>query len=191
MVLFVGRLVPGKGVFELLQAGRSLLQKRSNLQLVYLGEGPVQEELEARASAEGIRSHVSFPGTCDSAGVVRWLAAADVFALPSYAEGCPNVVIEALHCGRPVVATNVGAIPELVDDHCGILIPARNTEALAAALDAAFGRIWDQNEIAVHCRRTWDDVAREFLAVCDAVVQSCQPSFKASGRAVRGLEGPG
>jgi glycosyltransferase involved in cell wall biosynthesis len=97
------------------------------------------------------------------------MRAADVFCLPSYSEGCPNVVVEALACGRPVVATKVGGIPELVNETCGMLIPPRNAGELAKALDRALSKPWDSEEIARTFTRSWETVAAETLAVCRKV----------------------
>ena len=72
---------------------------------------------------------------CPTTQVATWMAAADLVALPSYNEGCPNVVIEALSAGRPVVATHVGGVPELMDDTCGRLVAPMDTPALVQALD--------------------------------------------------------
>ena len=94
------------------------------------------------------------------------MRAADLFCLPSYSEGCPNVVVEALACGRPVVATRVGGIPELVKGTCGMLIPPRDIGELRRALDAALSKQWDGEEIARTSRRSWKDVAAETFAVC-------------------------
>ena len=78
------------------------------------------------------------------ASIPWWMSAADVVCLPSYMEGCPNVVLEALACGRGVVASRVGGIPELVSDgKNGVLVAPRDPEALAVGLAAALGRRWD------------------------------------------------
>ena len=65
-------------------------------------------------------------GRRKSGEVAQWMRAADIFCLPSHSEGCPNVIVEALACGRPIVASNVGGIPELVDEGCGILMAPRD-----------------------------------------------------------------
>jgi teichuronic acid biosynthesis glycosyltransferase TuaC len=84
------------------------------------------------------------------------------------------VVVEALACGRPVAATNVGGIPELVKEACGMLIPPRDAVALRGALDAALSRQWDTTEIARTSTRSWETVAAETLEVCRSVMAAEQ-----------------
>src|SRR5690606_33272769 len=86
--------------------------------------------------------------------------------LPSYSEGHPNVLVEALACGRPVVATDVGGIPEVVDDGCGILVPPRDARALARALAQTLDRDWDDEILSRRFSRDWDAVARDTLHAC-------------------------
>ena len=77
--------------------------------------------------------------------VARYLAACDVLALPSWAEGTPNVVLEAIAAARPVVATRVGGIPDVIEDErTGILVPPRDPAALCDALRSALSRPWDE-----------------------------------------------
>jgi glycosyltransferase involved in cell wall biosynthesis len=98
------------------------------------------------------------------------MAAADLVTLPSHSEGQPNVLIEALACGRPVVASDVGGIPEIVDDACGHLVPPGDVDALAAALADALGRDWDEAALSRRFSRSWDAVAAETLAACDETI---------------------
>lgn len=90
-------------------------------------------------------------------------------------EGCPNVVLEALACGRPVVATNVGGIPELLNDECGRLVPARNSTALAEALTAVLDKTWDPQSISARMSRSWDSVSAELMEIFTPLV-SPQPA---------------
>jgi len=78
-------------------------------------------------------------------------------------EGCPNAVLEALACGRPVVATKVGGIPEILSNACGELVPARDAGALAKALASVLDRSWQAEFIAAHGSRSWESVADELL----------------------------
>jgi glycosyltransferase involved in cell wall biosynthesis len=94
------------------------------------------------------------------------MAAADLVTLPSYSEGHPNVLVEALACGRPVVATPVGGIPEVVDADCGVLVPVRDPAALAAGLADVLDRSWDESALARRFSRDWDAVAEDTLTAC-------------------------
>lgn len=94
-----------------------------------------------------------------------------MLALPSYNEGYPNVVIEALSCGRPVIATNVGGILELVNEKSGILIAPRDSRALAAAIEKAMDQSWDEHFISEQFRRGWDEAADELLRICELALQ--------------------
>jgi teichuronic acid biosynthesis glycosyltransferase TuaC len=170
LVLFVGRLDPAKGIVELIEAFASLAYRRPDLRLVYVGDGPGAEQLRRRAKDLALEDRVLFADACPSQKVACWLTAANVLALPSYAEGCPNAVIEALNCGRPVIATNVGGIPELVNKTSGILVPPRDSRALAGAIEAAMERDWDEGSIAKQFRRSWDTAADEVLTICELAV---------------------
>ena len=77
--------------------------------------------------------------------------------MPSHNEGVPNVVLEAMACGLPVVATRVGGVPEVLPDFAGMLVPPRDSTALAAALQQALAQRWDRDRIAAHARRfSWE-----------------------------------
>lgn len=165
LVVYVGRLVPEKGLRELLDAVRTLAPQRPRLQLALIGDGPMRAELEGRLAADP-SLRVALPGALGPQEVARWMAASDLVTLPSYSEGHPNVLVEALACGRPVVATPVGGIPEVVDTDCGVLVPARDPAALAAGLADVLDRGWDASALARRFSRDWDAVAEDTLAAC-------------------------
>ena len=175
IVLYVGRLVAEKGLRELLASTRALSAQRPRLQTVLVGEGPLQTELRAAIAAEPSLP-VRFVGSQAPSGVARWMAAADVVTLPSYSEGHPNVLVEALACGRPVVATDVGGIPEVVDAGCGLLVPPRHAAALAAALVRALEADWDRDALARKFSRGWDQVAQDTMRACEEAVAESHES---------------
>jgi len=171
LVLFVGRLDTAKGIGELLEAFFSLASRRPNLRLAFIGDGPGGEQLRAKAKHHALEERIILIGACPSHKVAQWLAAANVLALPSYNEGYPNVVIEALSCGRPVIATKVGGILELVNEDSGILVAPRDWCALAEAIEKAMERNWDEHSISEQFRRGWDEAADELLRICELAVQ--------------------
>lgn len=126
------RLVPVKGLDRLLEAMRRVAERSPQARLLVLGDGPLRASLEAQAAALGLGRRVWFPG--HQADISRWLRAMDVFVLPSLAEGLPMSLLEAMAAGRPVVASRVGGIPEVVRDGVeGRLVPPGDVTALADA----------------------------------------------------------
>lgn len=130
-LLFIGRLSREKGVYELMEAFDA--QERRDLNLVWVGEGPARADCEAHA--ERHPGQVTLTGEIPLDQLPNWIAASDLLVLPSYREGTPNVVIEALVSGRRVVATDVGGIPKLItDSRFGCMVPAQDAASLAVAL---------------------------------------------------------
>jgi glycosyltransferase involved in cell wall biosynthesis len=134
-LVYIGRLAREKGLFETLEAVRMALQRGIDSRLVIAGGGPEAERLEQFATALGIRSRVSFKGPVFGQAKVELLGTADVAVLPSYAEGLPYALLEAMAAGIPVLATPVGAIPDVATDGThGRLVPPRDPSAIAEAI---------------------------------------------------------
>jgi len=133
LVVCVGNLFPIKGQRLLISAFARLRQRLPAAHLLLVGEGPDRPALERLAAAHGQQEHVHFLGARADAPAI--LAASDVVAVPSLAEGLPLVPLEALALGKPVVATRAGGLPEIIAHGVtGLLVPPRRPEALAAAL---------------------------------------------------------
>ena len=173
-VVYIGRMDVKKGLRELVEAAAALHPQRPNLHVYMVGEGPDKPLIESAIQSNNASSFVHAPGACTFNEVADWMSAADLVTLPSYMEGCPNVVLEALACGRPVVATDVGGIPEIMNDDCGQLVPPRDSPALARALAAVLDRTWDAEAISAHCGRSWSDVAGELLGIFESLVSKRQ-----------------
>lgn len=169
LVVYVGRLVPEKGLRELLEAARQLTPTMPDLRIALVGEGPMRAELAALAAQGGCE--VVFTGAQPPDEVARWMAASDLVTLPSYSEGHPNVLVEALACGRGVVATPVGGIPEVVDADSGVLVPPRDARMLAEGLRSALARDWDETTLARRFSRSWEAVAEETLHACESALR--------------------
>ena len=132
-VLSVGRLSAEKGVAGLIEA---FAKTSADAELRIVGDGPEREPLERKVRSVGLESRVTFAGRVPAATVIAELLYADVFAMSSFMEGLPVVIMEALAMGVPVVAPRVAGIPELVvDDVSGLLFAPARWDELAAALD--------------------------------------------------------
>ena len=171
IVLFVGRWDLRKGLLELVQAVAALRSQRPMLQCYIVGDGPDQAAVIAMITKLNAESFILIRPSMASRDVARWMAAADLVTLPSYNEGCPNVVVEALSAGRPVVATSVGGIPELMDESVGRLVPPRQVEPLGIALADVLDREWDAGQIAATHRKSWMDVARGMYQVLETTLR--------------------
>ena len=134
----VGRLCEQKGQLLLLRAIGELLRRGISLELVFAGDGELRTELEREIDALGLRERVRITGWIDSVQVRAEILAARALVLPSFAEGLPVVIMEAMALGRPVISTYVAGIPELVRDGMdGWLVPAGDLGALVDAMAAA------------------------------------------------------
>ena len=154
-LLSVGRLVEKKGFDVGIEALAGLVQRGLDARYRIVGEGPERSRLEAVIREHGLEERVTLRGALPQSAVAEEIASCDLAVVPSRtaasgdAEGLPNVVNEALACGRPVVATRHAGIPEVVDASCGRLCPENDAEALAAAVRAMLDE-----------RSRWPELAR-------------------------------
>jgi len=133
VVSMIGRLSSEKGHRYLLKGASQILARFPETHFLIAGEGPERDRLESLATSLGIDHTVSFLGYRSDVATI--MAASDVVVLASLTEGCPNVLIEAMSLGRPVVATAVGGVPEIVrHGETGLLVPPRDANAIARAV---------------------------------------------------------
>jgi glycosyltransferase involved in cell wall biosynthesis len=134
-IVMVARISPEKGHLVLLDAVRRLDERGVSLTVELIGGGEFTDELRAEAAGTGVAHLIRFLGELEPAAVVERLAAADIFCLPSFAEGLPVSMMEAMAVGVPVVSTYIGGIPELaLAEITALTVPAGNSGALAGAL---------------------------------------------------------
>ncbi len=137
-IVSVARLQPRKGIADLVEACRAL-SSVVDFQCVVIGDGPQRRELEEKVASYGLQRQVKFAGACSQSQVLDYLAQASVFVLPSYSEGIPVSVMEAMAVELPVVVTRVNGVPELVGEGAGILVAPGDVDSLAAALRTIAG----------------------------------------------------
>jgi glycosyltransferase involved in cell wall biosynthesis len=135
-ILFLSRLVRENGIYELLEAFAGLVSRYPDSELVLAGDGPELMAVTRRVAELGLEGRVSFPGYVRGPRKYRLLTGARVFVLPSYTEGLPVSLLEAMGAGAAVVASDTGGIGEVVSvPRNGLLLDRVTPESIAAALD--------------------------------------------------------
>lgn len=128
----IGRLSPEKGLMDFLKALEQTITSMPNVVALLVGEGPDQAALEQFATSHGLGERVVFTGYQEK--VADYYQALDLLVLPSLTEGLPNVVLEAMSFGVPVLATNVGGVSEIINADNGVLVPPGDPDTLAAKM---------------------------------------------------------
>jgi glycosyltransferase involved in cell wall biosynthesis len=187
VVAGLGRLIPVKGFEYLLEAHAKARIARPELRLVLVGDGDLREELRARARALGVADSLILAGMVDRGAIPAYLGVADIVVVPSvryggYVDGLPNVALEAMAAGKPLVATRVGGLPELVrHGETGLLVDEKDSDALADAIVtlARDGdmrtRMGDSSRRLVRETMSWDSVAERYEAVYERVARGQIP----------------
>lgn len=172
-ILTVGRAVPEKGQALLIEALAELARRGVDARLAIVGDGPELPELRALAERLGVAGSVELAGALGQGEIVAYFERADVFALPSFAEGLPVVLMEAMATGLPVVTTPIAGIPELVEDgRSGYLVAPGRADELAGALERLLGATPEERaamgragRAKVEAEFALEPVAEQLLAV--------------------------
>ena len=153
-----------------------------DVELSFVGDGEARQVLQKTALELGVNARVRFIGRRPHGELRTFMNAADVLVLPSHAEGIPNVLLEAMACGCPVVATRVGGIAEIVPDECGELIAVRQPAALARAICNVIGRPRDRERIrAAVAGKSWGHSGALLGAVLQAAIDQARARRPAQG----------
>ncbi len=169
LVLYVGNLKEDKGLLDLIHPAVIEACRAANAGVAIIGGGPLRARLEKEIRERALEADVRLLGTMPPAQIATWMNAADCLCLPSHHEGIPNVILEALSCGLPVLATRVGGIPEVVAEGAGVLVEAERPEALAAGVRAIFARAWQRPAVrATSPAGSWTQSAAARGAAIDA-----------------------
>jgi glycosyltransferase involved in cell wall biosynthesis len=171
-----GRLAPEKGHVFLLKALRLLLDQGHELELRFAGNGPSKERLEGLVHQLGLDRQVQFLGFLNEDQIMSELRNSDLFVLPSFVEGVPVSVMEAMAVGVPVIATNVGGTSELVDSETGILVRPADPESLAEAIVRMINDSEFRKRVSVLGRQkveTEFDVDKECKKLGTYLLESC------------------
>lgn len=165
LVCFVGRIEQSKGVFDLVEAVNEVRQTIPNVRLECAGDGDIEAAVR-HVLVRGIRANVHFTGWISPRRREDLLARAAVFVLPSHTEGMPMSLLEAMAAGCPVIATDVGGVPDVVADGVnGLLVPAGDRDALALALH----RVLVDRELAARLGREARETIRRRFTTAHAI----------------------
>jgi glycosyltransferase involved in cell wall biosynthesis len=168
MILGVGHLIHRKGFDRLIVAFKNACveQRAESVHLCIIGEGPLRNELEGLSASLGLENRIHFVGNVAHHNLALWYSAADVFCLFTRQEGCPNVVLESLACGTPVVATPVGEIPYLIpNEEIGFLTDS-DEQAMTRQLTRALKNLWSREAIRAYAKQyTWERVVQAVSGV--------------------------
>jgi glycosyltransferase involved in cell wall biosynthesis len=134
MIISIGSLIEIKGFHTLLNAAKIVCKIEKDIIFVIIGEGPLKIKLIELAKKNGIEKNVIFTGFVPYKKTPQFFAASDIFVHPSNVESMGRVILEAEASGKPVIATNIGGIPEAVNEHSAILVPSKNPEILAKGI---------------------------------------------------------
>lgn len=162
IVLSVGGLIPRKGFDLLINSFSHVAEKvkQKDLFLVIVGHGPELVSLKQLVGKLQLSEQVLFAGDIRHQDLYKWYSAADVFCLASSREGWPNVVLESLACGTPVVATAIWGTPEIISSPCLGLLAERNVESFSCALEKGIVSSWDRAAIVQFAQKhSWEQVA--------------------------------
>lgn len=156
-VLFLSRMVPSKGIFELVEAFAQVKRKHPTARLIMAGDGPARKALEARVMELGV-SDISFPGYLRGGDIAQALLDADIYILPSHTEGCPVSLLEAMAAGLPCITNSVGGIPDIFRDGAnGVLLDGVSVDTVTNALERLLGDPAQCARIAEHNRKeAWE-----------------------------------
>ncbi|HBX23876.1 MAG TPA: hypothetical protein DEF34_09645 [Desulfotomaculum sp.] len=178
IILYVGRIIRQKGVFELLDAFTRLTEKVREARLVFVGAGEDERALGAQARESGVSPRVYFAGTQPHEELVKWYTASEMVVLFSHHDGVPNVLKEAMGCGKPVVASKISGIPELVvHGETGLLVEPQNINQMVTAMekllsDPELGRQMGQNarEVITSGPLNWQETAKSYRIIYNQLI---------------------
>ena len=173
VILSVGHLVPLKGFDLLVRSFGQLLQRSDgrDYRLMIVGEGQERERLEKLIASLGLEDHVRLVGAVAHPELRVWYSAADAFCLASTREGWPNVLLESMACGTPVIATAAGGTAEIVASERLGLLAERLEPEVVRALTRALSEPWDRGFIAGYARaRSWENVAASVTEIFHSIL---------------------
>jgi glycosyltransferase involved in cell wall biosynthesis len=178
-ILFAGSMDREKGLFDLVDCGRYICSERSDISFILAGSGRDLNKLKRKARKAGLQDRFKFLGQVEKDQLVKLYQNATLFVLPSYHEGLPTVLLEAMSCGLPVIATDVRGNRDVISDgENGILVPQRAPKKLAEAIRNLLDDEKTKKTLSENARKTieekytWEAVSSKFLRCYESLVEA-------------------
>jgi glycosyltransferase involved in cell wall biosynthesis len=165
--LFTARRLVEKNGLEYLISAMPDIVAHHDAELVIAGDGPQKRHLQKLVAHHNLQKDVSFIGAVPHSKLPHLISASDIVVIPSLMEASSLFLIESMACQRPIVATNVGGIPEILNEGCGVLVPPRDTLALSQAINQLIAdqglrdNLASKAYLTVSGRLTWDKIAQQ------------------------------
>jgi len=166
IIMSIGNLEPIKGHSDLILAIKKLISSTKGILCLIIGTGTLEKRLKHLVRINNLEDYIRFVGWIPHNQIPLWLNSCDIFVLPSLAEGCPTVLLEAMGCGKPIVATAVGGIPDIINPTVGYLCKPSSPDNLANALQKCLESSWNPNRIRQESMNfTWRNIAKKYLEI--------------------------
>lgn len=177
-ILFTGRLGYRKGLFDLIECGRHICKEYTDVSFVIPGKGNLLDKLQKRVKEMGLQERFKFLGYVNREKLIQLYQNATVYVMPSHYEGLPTVLLEAMACGLPVVATAVSGNLDVVSDgENGILIPPKEPKKMADAIsmllddDKTRRRLGESARRTIEERYTWDEISDKIIGCYEILLE--------------------
>jgi glycosyltransferase involved in cell wall biosynthesis len=177
-ILFAGRIDREKGLYDLIKCGKHLCNKRADVYFIIAGKGRDLKKIIRKVKKVGLQDKFIFLGQVEKNAMLKLYRIATIFVLPSYHEGLPTVLLEAMSCGLPVIATDVRGNRDLISNgKNGIIIPSKNPIKLAEAIDKLLDDNDTRNNLIKNAREiveekyTWDAISRGFIKCYESLIE--------------------
>jgi glycosyltransferase involved in cell wall biosynthesis len=175
-ILFTGRLAYRKGLFDLIECGKLICKKYDEVNFIIVGDGMLRAKLQMEVRNSGLEKRIIFKGRVSKTELINFYQNATIHVIPSHYEGLPTVLLEAMSCGLPVIATAVSGNLDVIENgKNGLLIPPGSPERLANAISILLGDSSKRSELGRAARKTieekftWDIISNRMIQCYDSL----------------------
>lgn len=168
-ILYIGNFKKAKGVFDLLKASKLLKDELKKFEVLFIGKGEALSLMKQYINVQELEDNIQIIGPVDHDQLNIWINSSDCVCLPSYAEGLPNVLLEALACKTNIVATDVGGIPEIIKNANNYMVEPGNIEQLKRKLQQVLINKTKQTEAAISIK-TYKEISDQITGIISRIL---------------------